>query len=169
MGTTNPATISNVFVYGSLLSDDVVCALLSRVPPSSPATLPHHHRFSIKGRVYPAIIPVENKKVTGKVLIGITPPELYILDTFEDVEYERKTVDVFLNDGSEKLQADTYVWQNKTDPNLYGEWDFEEWKQLHSKDFLKMTTEFKEELELPDSKTRVATYESFYQGISNDP
>lgn len=25
------------------------------------------HRFSIKGRVYPAILPVENRKVTGKV------------------------------------------------------------------------------------------------------
>ncbi|XP_075522606.1 AIG2-like protein D isoform X2 [Primulina tabacum] len=97
MGTSNPATVSNVFVYGSLLSDDVVCALLSRVPPSSPATLPDYHRFSIKGRVYPAIIHVENEKVIGKVLIGITPPELYILDTFEDVEYERKTVDVLFN------------------------------------------------------------------------
>lgn len=29
------------------------------------------HRFSIKGRVYPAILPVENKKVTGKVFIMI--------------------------------------------------------------------------------------------------
>ncbi|XP_075506050.1 AIG2-like protein D [Primulina tabacum] len=142
--------MTNVFVYGSLISDDVVSALLSRVPPSHPAILPNYHRFSIKERVYPAIIPVENKKVVGKVLIGITPPELYILDTFEDAEYERKTVDVLLNDSSEKLQVETYVWQNKTDPNLYGEWDFEEWKQLHLKDFLKMTTEFKEELELPD-------------------
>lgn len=29
----------NVFVYGSLLADEVVGALLKRVPPSSPATL----------------------------------------------------------------------------------------------------------------------------------
>ncbi|KZV19801.1 hypothetical protein F511_18800 [Dorcoceras hygrometricum] len=163
---TNP---TNVFVYGSLLSDDVVSALLSRVPPSSPAILPNYHRFSIKGVVYPAIIPVEDKKVTGKVLLGITPRELHILDTFEDIEYERKTVDVLLTDSNETLQTDTYVWQNKTDPNLYGEWDFEEWKKLHSKDFLKMTAEFKEELELPDSKTRVAAYESFYQGLASIP
>jgi hypothetical protein len=32
---------------------------------------PDSHRFSIKGRVYPAILPVENKKVTGKVFIMI--------------------------------------------------------------------------------------------------
>lgn len=28
--------------------------------------------------------------------MGITDPELYILDTFEDVEYERSTVEVSL-------------------------------------------------------------------------
>ncbi|KAK4435657.1 AIG2-like protein D [Sesamum alatum] len=159
----NPAAISNVFVYGSLLADDVVRALLTRVPPSSPAILHDYHRFSIKGRVYPAILPAENKKVIGKVLIGITPPELHILDEFEDNEYERKTIDVFLQDTAEKLQAYTYVWENKTDPKLHGEWDFEEWKVLHMDYFLKMTKGFKEEMNLPDSNTRVATYETFYE------
>ncbi|KAI3453948.1 hypothetical protein Pfo_010611 [Paulownia fortunei] len=163
------APIFNVFVYGSLLADDVVRALLSRVPPSSPAILPNYQRFSIKGRVYPAIVPVEDKKVIGKVLLGITPPELHILDTFEDVEYERRIVDVFLEDSSEKLEAHTYVWENKTDPDLHGEWDFEEWKLLHMEGFLKMTKGFMEEMELIDSKTRVATYESFYKGIDNNP
>ncbi|GAU28167.1 hypothetical protein TSUD_313260 [Trifolium subterraneum] len=56
----------NVFVYGSLLADEVVRALLNRVPPSSPATLSDYHRFKIKGRVYPAILPVQSKKVTGR-------------------------------------------------------------------------------------------------------
>ncbi|KAL7159652.1 hypothetical protein ABFS83_01G042400 [Erythranthe nasuta] len=160
---TATAATSNVFVYGSLLADDVVRVLLSRVPPSSPAILPDFHRFSIKGRVYPAILPVEDKKVIGKVLIGITPPELDILDSFEDDEYERKTVDVFLKESSEKLQAHTYVWLNKTDPNLYGEWNFEEWKVVHMDNFLNMTKGFMEEITASDSKTRVETYESFYQ------
>ena len=31
--------VHNVFVYGSLLADDVVRALLSRIPQSSPAIL----------------------------------------------------------------------------------------------------------------------------------
>ncbi|KAL3534714.1 hypothetical protein ACH5RR_003175 [Cinchona calisaya] len=166
MGTTNPqaaALLHNVFVYGSLLADDVVSVLLSRVPQSSPAILHGYHRFSIKGRVYPAILPIENKKVAGKVLLGITPFELHILDEFEDVEYERKIVDVYVMDSSEKLQANTYVWSNKTDPNLYGEWDFEEWKRLHKEEFTKMSLGFMEELQLPESKPRVATYESFFQ------
>ncbi|CAI9099507.1 OLC1v1036344C7 [Oldenlandia corymbosa var. corymbosa] len=179
MGSSIPqAAMHNVFVYGSLLADDVVRVLLHRVPRSSPAVLRDFHRFSIKGRVYPAILPIEAKEVVGKVLLDITPFELEILDYFEDDEYERKTVDVYLmescgvmpkgpksdsKDTSEKMQVDTYVWCNKSDPNLYGEWDFEEWKRLHKEDFIKMSMGFMEELQLPESKPRVATYESFYQ------
>ncbi|KAI5673040.1 hypothetical protein M9H77_13404 [Catharanthus roseus] len=164
MASTAPqAALHNVFVYGSLLADDVVHILLNRVPQYSPAILHGYHRFSIKGRVYPAILPLENKKVTGRVLLGITPPELFILDTFEDVEYERKAVEVQLMDSSEKLLAETYVWSNMTDPNLYGDWNFEEWERLHKEEFMKMSTGFMEELEMPESKTRVATYEEFFQ------
>ncbi|KAK6912387.1 Gamma-glutamylcyclotransferase, AIG2-like domain, partial [Dillenia turbinata] len=108
-----------------LLADEVVHALLKRIPHSSPAILNNHHRFSIKGRVYPAILPVENKKVIGRVLFGITNPEMHILDTFENIEYERSIVEVSLMDSDKKLQAYTYIWGNKSDPNLYGDWNFE--------------------------------------------
>ncbi|PPR98935.1 hypothetical protein GOBAR_AA21746 [Gossypium barbadense] len=121
------------------------------------------HRFSIKGRVYPAILPVQNRDVSGRVLIGISDPELYILDEFEDVEYQRTRVEVSLLKSSDKLQAHAYVWSNTSDPNLYGDWDFEEWKQVHKESFIKMTMGFMEELELPESKPIGATYESFYQ------
>ncbi|KAG5592128.1 hypothetical protein H5410_042642 [Solanum commersonii] len=166
---SNPQSLFNVFVYGSLLADDVVRALLKRVPPSSPAILHNFHRFSIKGCVYPAILPVENKKVNGKVLSGITVPELDILDKFEDVDYERKTVDVslmlpicnvfiwfprdvigFLQDSSDTLMVEAYIWADQSDPNLFGEWDFEEWERLHKQSFMKMTMEFLEELEQPN-------------------
>ncbi|CAI0376304.1 unnamed protein product [Linum tenue] len=150
-----------VFVYGSLMADEVVHVLLNRVPQSSAASLNNYHRFSIKGRVYPAILPIENKSVSGRVLFGLTHPELEILDTFEDVEYERHTVEVSLP-VEQKLQVNAYVWVDKDDPDLYGEWDFEEWKKSHMSDFVKMTAEFMEEIQQPDSKTRVATYESFY-------
>ncbi|KAI3692327.1 hypothetical protein L6452_32141 [Arctium lappa] len=155
----------NVFVYGSLLADDVVRVLLHRVPQNSPSTLHGYHRFSVKGRVYPAILPVENKKVTGRVLLGITAPELDILDKFEDVEYEKKVVDVSLLDKSDVLQAYTYVWANSDDPNLYGEWDFEAWKESKMKDFVNMTMGFVEE---QDSQPRVATYESYYYNKHKD-
>ncbi|KAK1264504.1 Protein AIG2 [Acorus gramineus] len=98
-----------------------------------------------------------------QVLLGITDPELDVLDTFEDVEYMRRPINVSLADGPEKLQAYTYVWKNKSDPDLYGDWDFEDWKKLHLKDFLEMTEGFMEEHEQPESKPRVAINESFFQ------
>uniref|UniRef100_A0A0A9VPL8 Putative gamma-glutamylcyclotransferase n=1 Tax=Arundo donax TaxID=35708 RepID=A0A0A9VPL8_ARUDO len=161
----------SVFVYGSLMAEEVVRAVLKRVPPAAPALLPNHHRFNIKDRIYPAILPVESKKVAGMVIMGVTDEELEVLDAFEDVEYTRARVEISLNiskpckpvDSSETMLADTYVWSDAEDPNLYGEWDFEEWKRLHMKDFLTMTNGFMHGLEQPESKTRVEIYQSFMQ------
>ncbi|KAI3990339.1 hypothetical protein MKX01_037678, partial [Papaver californicum] len=66
-------------------------------------------------------------------------------------------------DTLKKVRSYTYVWANKNDSSLYGEWSFEEWVQLHKNDFVKMTSGFVEELGGAESKPRVATYESFYQ------
>lgn len=41
------------------------------------------------------------------------------------LNHAKKESDFFLQDSSEKLQAHTYVWSDKNDPNLYGVWDFE--------------------------------------------
>ncbi|KAG0482512.1 hypothetical protein HPP92_010596 [Vanilla planifolia] len=155
--------LHNVFVYGTLLSDEVVNVLLQRVPRCSLAVLDGYHRFRIKGRVYPAILPIESKKVTGRVIMGITDAEMNVLDSFEDEEYERKTIEVSLDGDSGKLLAETYVWRDKNDPALYGDWDFQEWEELHKNEFLKMTQGFLEEMKLPESKTRMATYESHYK------
>ncbi|KAL0372019.1 UNVERIFIED_CONTAM: AIG2-like protein D [Sesamum calycinum] len=132
--------ISNVFVYGSLLADDVVRVLLAK-------GLVSKNVFTLQ------LYLLKKRRLTGRYCLVLLSPELNILDVFEDVEYERTTADVLLEGGSEKLQADIYVWANKTDPNLCGEWDFEEWKLLHIEDFMKMTKAFMEEMELPDSKT----------------
>ncbi|KAK1551448.1 hypothetical protein QYE76_018266 [Lolium multiflorum] len=167
MAATAPATTTaaggahSVFVYGSLMADEVVSAILNRVPASSPALLTDYHRFSVKDRIYPAILPVESKKVAGRVIMGISDAELIVLDAFEDYEYVRRTVQISLTDTAETMLADTYVWSDAKDPDLYGQWDFEEWKKLHIKDFLTMTLGFVQELEQPEPKTRVETYQSF--------
>ncbi|KAE8652173.1 AIG2-like protein D [Cucumis sativus] len=155
-------SLHNVFVYGTLLADDILRVLLKRIPQSSSAVLHGHQRFSIRGRLYPAILPVVNERVTGKVLFDITKPELDILDIFEVVEYERRAVEISLVDGSEKLPALTYVWRNNVDPNLYGEWSFEEWKKLRREEFVELATRFVEELQLAEPKSDVAIYDSFY-------
>ncbi|KAH0871492.1 hypothetical protein HID58_078514 [Brassica napus] len=162
----------DLFVYGSLQDPHVVNVLLNRVPDHSSAVLSGFHRFKIKNRLYPTILPDSTGKVTGKclywlrvlcVLKGITDDERKLLDDFEDVEYDRKAVEVVLTDTSEKLQVGTYVWRNKDDPDLYGEWDFEEWK-LHDREaFLTATKKFMEERKLPEAKTRIDTFKTFFK------
>ena len=56
-----------------------------------------------------------------------------------------------LTDTSEKKQVETYVWANKDDPNLYGEWDFEEWRRLHMDKFIEASTKFIEWKKNPGS------------------
>ncbi|CAF2030925.1 hypothetical protein YC2023_087892 [Brassica napus] len=153
----------DLFVYGSLQDPHVVNVLLNRVPDHSSAVLSGFHRFKIKNRLYPTILPDSTGKVTGKVLKGITDDERKLLDDFEDVEYDRKAVEVVLTDTSEKLQVGTYVWRNKVDPDLYGEWDFEEWK-LHDREaFITATKKFMEERKLPEAKTRIDTFKTFFK------
>ncbi|KQJ93244.1 AIG2-like protein D isoform X1 [Brachypodium distachyon] len=147
-GATN-----SVFVYGTLMAEEVVRVLLGRVPPSSPALLPNHQRFSIKGRVYPAILPVDGSRVSGKVFRGLTDGELDVLDIFEDEEYVREIVGISLTESSDTMLAYAYIWGNVDDPDLYGEWDFDEWRKVHLNDYLTMTQDFKEELEQLEQKT----------------
>lgn len=33
--------------------------------------------------------------------------------------------DVMIQDNSEKMKVETFVWVNKDDPTMYGEWDYE--------------------------------------------
>ncbi|KAL1210455.1 AIG2-like protein C [Cardamine amara subsp. amara] len=153
----------DLFVYGSLQDPQVVYVLLNRVPDHVSAVLSAFQRFRIKGRVYPTILPDGSGEVTGKVLKGITDAELKILDDFEDVEYDRKAVEVMLTDTSEKLQVETYAWKNKDDPDLYREWDFEEWKRHDKEDFITATKKFLEERKLPEAKTRIDTFKTFFK------
>ncbi|CAI5525145.1 unnamed protein product [Closterium sp. Naga37s-1] len=61
------AVSTPVFVYGTLMADEVLRVLLDRVPASTPARLPNFTRHSIKGRQYPAVVPKAHDSVMGKV------------------------------------------------------------------------------------------------------
>lgn len=80
-----------------------------------------------------------------------------------------------MQDTSEKSLAYAYIWANESDPDLYGEWDYEvwlsvcyrmifmfrcvylngihvpicglqEWRKVHLKDYLEMTRKFMDEI-----------------------
>ncbi|KAI8467059.1 MAG: hypothetical protein J3K34DRAFT_524060 [Monoraphidium minutum] len=135
-----------VFVYGTLMADEVLRLLLKRVPPSKPATLAGHRRHAIKGQVFPAIVPAEaDASVRGKVLLQLSDKELNILDVYESEEYYRTRVAPVLDDG-EKVDADVYIWRDAYRDQLQpGEWDYGAFMSNDLAPYLEMTREFMRE------------------------
>ena len=151
------------FVYGSLLAPEVLKALLGRVPDRTPATLPGYVRRRIKERVYPALYPDPDSQVDGEVLSGMSRRELAVLDWFEDEAYTLTKVDVTFDEGSEWEPGESsepvdayldpkvvmaYVFTSPRD--LYGEWDYEEFRQTHLESYVAMCEEFAEDVKHND-------------------
>ena len=142
-----------LFIYGSLMSERVLTALLQRVPTTQPAILCGFHRFRIRDRPYPAIAAVPDNfqadgggppggEVAGLVLCGLSAEEHALLDYFEDTEYTKQQVEVrlcrqphavstagYLPQDSQALvgssaRASAYVYAHRSD-SLYGEWSID--------------------------------------------
>ncbi|KIY99608.1 AIG2-like protein [Monoraphidium neglectum] len=135
-----------IFVYGTLMADEVLKLLLKRVPPSKPATLAGHRRYAIRGQVFPAIVPAEPEaSVRGKVLLQLTNKELEILDVYESEEYFRAKVAPAFDDGT-TVDADVYIWRDTYRDQLLPEgWDYEQFLGRDLESYLEMTTEFMKE------------------------
>uniref|UniRef100_A0A0D3AWG5 Putative gamma-glutamylcyclotransferase n=1 Tax=Brassica oleracea var. oleracea TaxID=109376 RepID=A0A0D3AWG5_BRAOL len=155
----------NVFVYGSFQEPAVVGLILECTPVIVSAQLHGFHRYRLKGRLHPCIAPFETGVINGKILTGLTDGQLENLDMIEGDEYERKTVEVVLTDTLEKMEVEAFIWANKDDPDMYGEWDFEEWKRLHMEKFIEASKKFIEWKKNPNGKTR----EEFAKFVNEDP
>ncbi|CAH2079906.1 unnamed protein product [Thlaspi arvense] len=152
--SSSASQLHNVFVYGSFQEPDVIKVMLDRTPEMVSVTLPGFQRFRLKGRLYPCIVPSEKGEVHGKLLMGITDEELENLDAVEGNEYERVTVGVVREDNEEKMAVKTYIWINRDDPDIDGEWSFEEWKRLHMEKFIETFKEIMEWKRNPQGKVR---------------
>jgi len=109
-----------VFVYGSLTSRRVLEALLGAKTPSvaagtmAPGVLQGFARYGIKGRVYPAIVPLEGAKVEGIILRGLDEDTMDCLDKFEDSDYAKTKVTAQLAEQPEvNEEVFAYVWKEE--------------------------------------------------------
>ncbi len=129
---------SRCFVYGTLMSQDVLRTLLGRVPEMDPRPAflpPEYSRHPVKGHVFPGVIVnqntnTNNEQVKGILLSGITAEEIEIFDFFEDVAYERRKVDVLLQPekgDADTIDADLYLWTEGDHLlELESSWSFED-------------------------------------------
>lgn len=89
-----PAGPGRAFVYGTLMADEVLRLLLRRVPPSRAAAVQGLRRCRVRGQVFPAVVTTAapGASVRGRVLLGLSPREVEILDVYEAEEYRRERV-----------------------------------------------------------------------------
>lgn len=98
------ARAASCFVYGSLLADEVLHALLGRVPVTKRAELRGYRRHALLGRTYPGIVADSQASVAGNVLFHLEPRETRLLDLFED-EYTNTPVQVAVEVGGAHLRV----------------------------------------------------------------
>lgn len=108
------------------------CSIQSSVPSSSTATSPISRGENLEGGEEESF----RRSVRGTYVSGLTPGDMWRLDTFEGTEYERRSVCVEMlgNSGDEagkenmkgeEAVAETYVWAGSKERLEDEDWDFE--------------------------------------------
>lgn len=132
----NSVSTPALFVYGTLMVPEVLLALLGRVPQLEEATLEGYRRFALPNECYPAISPDARHNVQGRVLLGLTPSELALLDAYEGDAYVRTTVQLLVD--GRVTPAACYVWRDRnvlaTTP---GDWDLQSFITTHLESYLR--------------------------------
>lgn len=100
---------SKLFVYGTLLHDDVVNILIGRIPHYLVARAPGWRTVRLPQKVYPGLVPGQGE-ASGKLFTDLTDAEWATLDAFEDPAYTLAAVRV-----SAPLETDAlaYIWRNE--------------------------------------------------------
>lgn len=100
---------TDLFVYGTLLSDRHVKLILGRRVETEPAVLNNYMRIVPPGAFF-FIVRQKGSQVRGRILKALTPEELALLDAFEDEKklYFRRRV-VVRDSAGERRRAETYI------------------------------------------------------------
>jgi gamma-glutamylcyclotransferase (GGCT)/AIG2-like uncharacterized protein YtfP len=100
---------NKLFVYGTLLLDDVISVVIGRIPQYQNAVAPGWQIACLPHRDYPGLIPGQGEAV-GKVFTDLTGTEWATLDAFEDPAYTLTAIRVLL---STEIDTDAlaYIWR----------------------------------------------------------
>lgn len=115
-----------VFVYGTLLIPDIMREVTGRQYAGMPASLPDYRRYRLRDRSYPGVVAEAGGRVDG-MLFEMGPVALAALDRYEDPCYERRLLDVELE--NEVRQAYVYVIPDSCRHLIeFRDWDLDYWR-----------------------------------------
>ena len=125
----------HVFVYGTLLYDEVVFGLTGAIIPSIvDAALPHYRRLKVhqpgRDAKGPAIVPSPGDCTHGRILLDVDDRCLRILDLLEleGGGYERVTVDAIASP-SRTLGVQVYRATEAFRKHLSGDWSIDDFQR----------------------------------------
>ena len=98
MGTDE--TVSEIFVYGTLIFPQVMEAVTGRPHEGQTAKLHNFAAYKVVGDVYPGIWHLEGVTTDGILYQDISPEDLEVLDRYEGEEYNRELLEVETEDGN---------------------------------------------------------------------
>jgi len=113
---------TRLFVYGTLMNDEVMSELIGRIVESSTATLAEFKCLSVSGQSYPGIRPSKGSRVDGLLLHGLSRAEMKILDNYEGDQYQLESVSVDVR-VDRPVKCLTYVFK----PEFYHQLSDESW------------------------------------------
>jgi gamma-glutamylcyclotransferase (GGCT)/AIG2-like uncharacterized protein YtfP len=79
----------DLFVYGTLMFDQILQILLGRVPLAEAARAIGWQRRLMKVGPYPTLVPKDGASVVGRILIDLSTEERLLLDVYENGEIYR--------------------------------------------------------------------------------
>ena len=111
----------NLFVYGTLLFDEVRDQVASSRYRYCPGHVTGYKRVKVQRQIYPALIKGHGT-VDGRLLFDITSEDLIRLDAFEGAYFNRRSVTV-ATEKDESMAAEVY----ELNPNHYDIIEDEPW------------------------------------------
>jgi gamma-glutamylcyclotransferase (GGCT)/AIG2-like uncharacterized protein YtfP len=102
--------MTDLFVYGSLMLDEVWDRLIRSKHQKLDATVYDFSRYTVTGEVYPGLRYKLHGKVHGVLVRGLNQKELKAIDRFEGHYYTRKRI-VADVDGFGKVSCETYLFK----------------------------------------------------------
>jgi gamma-glutamylcyclotransferase (GGCT)/AIG2-like uncharacterized protein YtfP len=104
---------SHVFTYGSLMFAQVWRRVVKGNYDCAPARARDYARFAVAGQAYPGMVAMQGESVHGLVYFDVDAADIALLDAFEGHEYQRRDIDVELEDGN-RIAANAYIYIDKS-------------------------------------------------------
>lgn len=126
--------MQNLFVYGTLLSSEIIEKLTGKTFETTHAVLEGYKIYCVKDCDYPAIIQQEGSKTVGLLFENMDDFSLAIISFYEGGEYKQRQVKVLCNNKYEA--ALTFVWSKELRLLENKDWDFEDFQKNRLKFYL---------------------------------